>query len=66
MAEINKKRVITAAIIGGIVFCTFVTLFEYFLLNRGFSWIRLAFYFPFAVLMYGFLTYRAFKKQQKR
>ncbi|MCD2258786.1 hypothetical protein [Psychroserpens luteolus] len=65
MAEINKKRVVVAALIGGLVFCGIVTVFDY-LLGRGFEWGRMAFYFPFAVVMYGFLTYRALKKQQKK
>ncbi|WP_298761222.1 hypothetical protein [uncultured Psychroserpens sp.] len=66
MAEINKKRVVIAALIGGLVFCGIVTLFDHFLLEKEFSWIRLALYFLFAVVMYGFLTYRALKKQQKK
>ncbi|OUS00093.1 hypothetical protein A9Q86_11680 [Flavobacteriales bacterium 33_180_T64] len=65
MAEISKKRIVIAALVGGVVFCIIITAFDYFL-GRGFSWKRLAFYFPFAVVMYGFLTYRNLKKQNKK
>ncbi|MDG5491549.1 hypothetical protein [Psychroserpens sp. SPM9] len=64
MAQVDKKRVVVAALVGGIVFCVIIVIFDY-LLGRGFSLKRLAFYFPFAVLMYGFLTYRNFKKHDK-
>lgn len=64
MAQIDKKRIITAGLIGGTAFSVVVVLFDYFL-DRGFSWQRLVFYFIFGVLMYGFLTYRNFKKHNK-
>ncbi|WP_040279111.1 hypothetical protein [Psychroserpens damuponensis] len=65
MAEISKKRVITAGLIGGTIFTIVVAIFDYFM-GRGFSWPRLAFYFVFGCLMYGFLTYRNFKKHNKK
>lgn len=65
MAQIEKKRVITAGLIGGTVFALVVILLDY-LLGRGFSWQRMLFYFVFGVVMYGFLTYRNFKKHNKR
>ncbi|MBR9914599.1 MAG: hypothetical protein GYB32_07190 [Algicola sp.] len=61
MAKIEKKRIITAALIGGIIFSGIVTLLDY-LLGRDFSLMRLLFYLVFGILMYGFLTYRNFKK----
>nr|WP_321235274.1 hypothetical protein [uncultured Psychroserpens sp.] len=64
MAEIDKKRIITAGLVGGTIFAIVVILFDYFF-ERGFSWLRLVFYFVFGVLMYGFLTYRNFKKHNK-
>ena len=64
MAQVNKKRIITAGLIGGTVFSIVVTLLDYFL-DRGFSWWRLVFYFIFGVVMYGYLTYRNFKKHNK-
>ncbi|WP_299336730.1 hypothetical protein [uncultured Psychroserpens sp.] len=65
MAEINKKRILTAAFVGGTIFSLVVILLDW-LLGRGFSWPRLSFYFIFGVVMYGFLTYRNFKKQNKK
>ncbi|MFT5847474.1 MAG: hypothetical protein ACJARX_001348 [Psychroserpens sp.] len=64
MATINKKRIITAGLIGGTIFSIVVTLFDYFF-GREFSWSRFVFYFVFGCLMYGFLTYRNFKKYNK-
>jgi hypothetical protein len=64
MPEISKKRIITAGLIGGTIFSIVVTLFDYFF-GREFSWSRLVFYFVFGCLMYGFLTYRNFKKFNK-
>lgn len=66
MAHIDKKRIITAGLVGGTIFSIVVVLFDYFLMKREFSWPRLVFYFVFGVLMYGFLTYRNFKKHNKR
>ncbi|OBX26543.1 hypothetical protein A9996_04415 [Gelidibacter algens] len=65
MPEVSKKRVIVAALVGGTIFCV-VILFVDYILGREFSWQRLAFYFPFAVVMYGFLTYRNLKKHNKK
>ncbi|WP_299391304.1 hypothetical protein [uncultured Gelidibacter sp.] len=65
MAEVNKKRVLVAALVGGTIFCVVVLIFDY-ILGRGLRWERLAFYFPFAVVVYGFLSYRNFKKQNKK
>ncbi|SDS33208.1 hypothetical protein SAMN04515667_1935 [Formosa sp. Hel1_31_208] len=64
MAEINKKRILTAGLIGGVIFCLVVLFIDY-LFGRGFSWLRLTFYFVFGVIMYSFLTYRNFKKHNK-
>ncbi|MCB0383030.1 MAG: hypothetical protein KDD05_06955 [Psychroserpens sp.] len=64
MAGVDKKRVIIAALVGGLIFCAIVLVIDY-LLGRGFSWQRLLFYYVFATIMYGFLTYRNFKKHQK-
>ncbi len=64
MSKINKKQIITAAFVGGSIFCL-VVLFVDYLFGRGFEWTRLAFYFIFGVIMYGFLTYRNFKKHNK-
>ncbi|TXE06006.1 hypothetical protein ES711_14335 [Gelidibacter salicanalis] len=65
MPEVSKKRVLIAALIGGSIFCIVVLIFDY-ILGRGIRWERLAFYFPFAVVVYGYLSYRNFKKQQKK
>ncbi|WP_120200747.1 hypothetical protein [Ichthyenterobacterium magnum] len=65
MAKVDKKRVVTAAFVGGVIFCFIVLLVDYFL-GRDFSWKRLGFYFVFATIMYGFLTYRNFKKQNNK
>jgi len=65
MPEINKKRIITAGLVGGTIFTIIVTLIDHFL-GRGFSWPRLVFYFIFGCLMYSFLTYRNFKKHNKK
>ncbi|WP_460218842.1 hypothetical protein [Psychroserpens sp. MEBiC05023] len=65
MAEINKKRILTAGLIGGSIFSLVVLGVDY-LFGRGFSWPRLLFYFIFGVVMYGFLTYRNFKKHNKQ
>ena len=46
MAKIEKKRIITAALIGGIIFSGIVTLLDY-LLGRDFSLMRLLFYLAF-------------------
>jgi len=64
MAEISKKRIIKAGLIGGTVFSIVVLIVDK-LMGRDFSWLRLMFYFVFGVIMYGFLTYRNFKKHQK-
>jgi len=64
MAEVNKKQIIKAGLIGGTIFSIVVVLVDK-LMGRDFSWLRLAFYFVFGVIMYGFLTYRNFKKHQK-
>ncbi len=64
MSKINKKQIVTAALVGGSIFCL-VVLFVDYLFGRGFEWTRLAFYFVFGVIMYGFLTYRNFKKHNK-
>jgi hypothetical protein len=64
MAEISKKRIIKAGLIGGAIFSIVVLLVDK-LMGRDFSWQRLVFYFVFGVIMYGFLTYRNFKKYQK-
>jgi len=65
MAKVDGKRVVIAALVGGTIFSGVVLLFDYFF-DRGFSWNRLLFYFVFGVLMYGFLTYRNFKKHNKK
>lgn len=65
MPEINKKRVAIAGLIGGSIFCL-VVLFVDYVMERGFSWQRLLFYFVFGVIMYAFLTYRNFKKHNKK
>ncbi|MGB3608590.1 MAG: hypothetical protein WA775_08460 [Psychroserpens sp.] len=65
MADINKKRIIITAVIGGTIFAGVVLVVDK-LLGRNFSWQRLVFYFVFGVIMYGFLTYRNFKKHNKR
>jgi len=65
MADIDKKRIITAGLIGGAVFSAVVVLVDK-LMGREFSWMRLVFYFVFGVLMYAFLTYRNFKKHNKK
>jgi len=64
MAQVDKKRIITAGLVGGTIFSLVVTLFDYFF--REFSWVRLIFYFVFGVIMYGYLTYRNFKKHNKK
>nr|WP_321243328.1 hypothetical protein [uncultured Psychroserpens sp.] len=64
MAEINKKKIITAGLVGGTIFSLVVTLFDYFF-REGISWSRVLFYFIFGCLMYSFLTYRGFKKHNK-
>ncbi|MEY8847477.1 hypothetical protein AB9K26_01575 [Psychroserpens sp. XS_ASV72] len=64
MSKIDKKQVIIAGLVGGVVFCLIITVIDYFL-GRGFSWQRLGFYYVFSSIMYGFLTYRNFKKHQK-
>ncbi|WP_299224973.1 hypothetical protein [uncultured Psychroserpens sp.] len=64
MSKVDKKQVVTAALVGGIIFCLIVIGIDY-LLGRDFSWSRLTFYFIFATIMYGYLTYRNFKKHKK-
>ncbi len=64
MPQINMKKVVIAALVGGLVFCAIVLVIDY-LLGRGFSWQRLGFYYIFSTIMYGFLTYRNFKKHNK-
>ncbi|WP_456442457.1 hypothetical protein [Psychroserpens sp.] len=64
MAEVSKKRIIKAGLIGGAVFSIVVLIVDK-LMGRDFSWLRLVFYFVFGVIMYGFLTYRSFKRHQK-
>lgn len=64
MANVDMKQVLIAAFVGGIVFCVIVLGIDY-LLGRGFSWSRLGFYYIFSTIMYGFLTYRNFKKNKK-
>ncbi|WP_425077515.1 hypothetical protein [Psychroserpens sp. S379A] len=64
MAKVDKKQVLIAALVGGAIFCLIVSLIDY-ILGRGFSWPRLGFYYIFATIMYGFLTYRNFKKHKK-
>jgi len=64
MAEVDKKRIIKTGLIGGTIFSIVVVLVDK-LMGRDFSWLRLVFYFVFGVIMYGFLTYRNFKKHQK-
>lgn len=65
MTEISKKRIIKTGLIGGTIFSIVVLLVDK-LMGRDFSWLRLVFYFVFGVVMYGFLTYRNFKKQNKQ
>ena len=64
MADVDKKQVLIAALVGGAIFCL-VVLFVDYILGRGFKWERLGFYYIFAFFMYGFLTYRNLKKQNK-
>jgi hypothetical protein len=64
MSQVNMKKVVIAAFVGGLVFCAIVLGIDY-IFGRGFSWERLGFYYIFATIMYGFLTYRNFKKHQK-
>lgn len=64
MSKMNKKSIVTAALVGGTIFCL-VVLFVDYLFGRTFEWTRLGFYFLFGVIMYGFLTYRNFKKHNK-
>lgn len=64
MSDISKKRVITAGLLGGLIFSVIVTLFGN-VLGREFSWTRLIVYFVFGSLMYSWLTYRNFKKHHK-
>ncbi|WP_033959152.1 hypothetical protein [Psychroserpens jangbogonensis] len=64
MAKASKKQIIKAGLIGGAIFSLVVLLVDK-LMGRDFSWLRLVFYFVFGVIMYGFLTYRNFKKHQK-
>jgi hypothetical protein len=64
MAAVSKKRIIKAGLIGGTIFSIVVLLVDK-LMGRDFSWLRLVFYFVFGVIMYGFLTYRSFKKHDK-
>jgi len=64
MAKVDKKQVLIAALVGGAIFCLIVLGIDY-LFGRGFSWQRLGFYYIFATIMYGFLTYRNFKKHKK-
>jgi uncharacterized membrane protein YuzA (DUF378 family) len=65
MPEINKKRILTAGLVGGTLFSIVVALFDYFF-GKGFSWSRVLFYFIFGLVMYSFLTYRNFKKHNKK
>jgi len=65
MAEINKKRIITAGLVGGSIFSIVVTVFDHFF-REGFTLSRSLFYFVFGCLMYSFLTYRNFKKHNKK
>lgn len=65
MAKIDKKQIVIAALVGGAIFCLVVLFIDY-ILGRDFSWQRLVFYYIFASIMYGFLTYRNFKKNQKK
>lgn len=65
MAKVDKKQVVIAALVGGAIFCLVVLLIDY-IMGRGFSWQRLVFYYIFATIMYGFLTYRNFKKHNKK
>ena len=58
------RSVIIAALIGGAIFCLIILAFDY-LLGRAFSLKKLTFYYIFATLMYGILTYRNLKKHQK-
>ncbi len=64
MAKINKRRIVIAALVGGAIFCLIIFVFDS-IIGRAFSWKRYGFYYIFAALMYGFLTYRNFKKHQK-
>jgi len=64
MAKVSKKQIIKAGLIGGTIFSIVVLLVDK-LMGRDFSWLRLVFYFVFGIIMYGFLTYRNFKKHQK-
>ena len=64
MAKASKKQIIKAGLIGGAIFSLVVLLVDK-LMGRDFSWLRTVFYFAFGVIMYGFLTYRNFKKHQK-
>lgn len=65
MEKLNKKRLVITAFVGAIIFCLVVIVLDY-ILGRGFSWKRLTFYFPIAMLWFGFLTYRKFKKHNKK
>ncbi len=66
MTRENKKKIVTASIIGGVTFCIIITLANYFILGHEFSWTRLGVYFIFAFFMYGYLAYRSYKKKLKK
>lgn len=66
MTRENKKKIITASIIGGIAFTAIMMFANQFILEHEFSWIRLGFYFFFGLLMYGYLAYRSYKKKIKK
>jgi len=66
MTRDNKKKIITAGIIGGTVFSVLATGMNHYILGHEFSWILFAFYFTFGFFMYGYLAYRSYKKSLKK
>ena len=66
MTRENKKKIITASIIGGFSFTAIMMFANYFILGYEFSWTRLVPYSIFSFLFYGYLAYRSYKKKLKK
>ncbi len=62
--KLDKRRIISVALIGSTIATLVITGFDYFLLDK-FSWMRIGFYFVAGLFLYGFLAYRNFNKQNK-
>jgi len=66
MTREDKKKIVTASLIGGSAFCAIMMFANYVILGYDFSWGRLLFYFFIAALIYGYLAYKSYKKNLKK